>query len=234
MKTSKDEIPITDSIQSIPKVLTALSDLDLTLPNTALANLKVFNHTYLIITQNVYKEVKNNGFKNGEKMTQLDLDFASYYFNAIHNYKDHSKLAPAWEIALDYCKNRKSYRLIYLMLIANAHINNDLAFSLKHIVKNENFYSDYQKAGCIITRSVKEIMQSLNQIFPPRNLLDKHLTWLYDWIIKLLIKNWRKNAWNNYRKLSRNEITEQSIQVRAADFAEKIILVTNIAMLGMT
>lgn len=205
-----------------------LTKLDQKLPQTKLANLKVFNHTYLIITRNIHQEIQQSAFKQADKMLELDLNFANYYFQAFESYQNNQPISEAWKIAFNFCENKKSYRLIYLILGANAHINNDLPFSLKQVVENEYFYSDYQKVQKIIDRSVNEVLDSINKMFPSSSYIDRNLIWVYEIIIKFLIRKWRRTAWNNYLKLKQKKITANEIKKDATDIARQILLIANL------
>lgn len=205
------------SIDSVSKVIATLIQLDSELAGTALLNLKVFNHAYLIITKNVYTEMQRGNFVYGDILQQLDVHFAKYYFNAIKDYENGDEVPKAWDIALTFYKERKSYQLFYLMLAANAHIQNDLPFSLQHLVKNENFLSDYQKVGEIINASLPEIMRSINNT----------PFWFSDLVIKIYIrhmmKKWRMAAWGNFVKLKKNDITKEEVENNALESANKIV-----------
>jgi hypothetical protein len=178
-----------NTFSSILQVMKHMEEIQMELQNTDLVNLQYFNQTYYIITKCVYAEVDKNYFINKDSMHHLDIVFAQYYFNALKKYTQNETTTPAWEITFDFCRSNNSVPLIYLAQGVNAHVNNDLGIALYDVIKNRNFKSDYKKVNVLIYQSLGDVITYLR------------ISIFYKPFMHILIKHWRKNAWNNYQQL---------------------------------
>src|SRR3712207_4170746 len=100
-------------VKTIEQVITQLEQLDVELTGTDLENLIAFNHTYLIITKNVYAKIGTGFFQRDELMRNIDVCFANYYVDALHNYLTNKPCPPAWQVLFDACKQNNTYQFIY-------------------------------------------------------------------------------------------------------------------------
>ena len=223
MKNSLTCLKNLDTVNSIPEILSLLTKLDTELTQSKLINLKPFNSSYLIITQNMDKMIKDKSFKNNRIVAQLISNFANAYFDAVKNYHKKRPIPKAWEIAFKFYEKRKSNYLLYLAIGANAHINNDLAFALEKTIKNEDFYSDYQKIGQALELSLNEVISSTTPRF-----IDKQLLGINKSIIKFLLKEWRRASWRNYINLRAENIIASKIETAASKKAYTIFILSYI------
>lgn len=204
-----------DFVDSSLKAIEVLENLDRKLAEVGLNNVRIFNKTYLVISKNLEKET--DLFKDKKTLERLDVHFANAYFNALNKYRSGKVTSPAWEIFFDFCVKNKSSNIFYLWLGANAHINNDLPFSLKQIVSNE-FYHDYKRVQSIIDKSIEEILPNIT-----RNKV-KQKTYLL--IIKFICRRWRTNAWVNYKILTNDKKYFKAIEKKAKITKRFLSLVT--------
>lgn len=189
--------------KTVPEVMDHMKELHYELWGTALSNLQFFNITYFIITKNVFAKIKEGYFTDAITMQKLDLNFATYYFDALKSYVDGKKTTPAWHITFDFCKKNTSIPLIYLALGINAHVNNDLSFSLFATIKNPHFKQDFERVNKIIADSLDEVIKAV------------HLQTFYRPFMNILIRGWRREAWNNYRGLKNQTKTRLEIMNNA-------------------
>lgn len=198
-------------INSVPKVIEALEALDNGLTKVDLPNVQIFNYTYLVISRNVHRQI--HLFEDKKTLEMLDIHFAHAYFRALNNYLRKKENPPAWKIFFDFYSENRSSNIFYLWLGANAHINNDLPFSLEKTVTG-SFYRDYAKVQTVIDQSIKEIL--------PKVTKNKFKQAVYLRIIKVVSRKWRKDAWNNSKS------TGSIIQNKAGSYAERIVFMSKI------
>ncbi len=206
-----------DSHSSIEEVITHMVELDNELHGTTLENLCAFNTTYLIITRAVAGRLGKNYFEQDSLMQKFDIIFAQYYFDALSGYISGKSIAGAWLILFDACERDSCLQSQYMALGVNAHVNNDLAFSLREM--EDNNQNDFLKINFVIRQSLSEVILSLNE-------KNKHLQNFKNWskpvygeLLTMLIKNWRSKAWNNYRLLTYNETSRVQIEQAATRLA---------------
>jgi hypothetical protein len=193
-----------------------MRELQNELGGTDLANLQFFNITYLIITQSVYAKSKTHFFENEIIMKDLDINFAKYYFDALKDYADGKKTTPAWQVFFDFCKQNTSIPLIYLALGVNAHVNNDLGFSLFDVVNDTDFTSDFNKVNPVISASLDTVVSEVG------------LPKFYIPFMKLLIIYWRTKAWNNYGGLKQKTRTTREIEIKAQKIAVSLAKINSV------
>ena len=196
--------------------------------HTKLQNLTAFNHTYLIITKNVYSKLDKNYFQNDALMEKIDINFVNYYFRALNNYLDKKNCPPAWKILFDSCVEDNKFQFIYMALGVNAHVNNDLPQTLHDVMQRSRFQYDYLLINEIIKYSLHEVVRSLHEKNRLMNITKNIFEKLYAYYLNNLISTWRKEAWNSYLKLTEDKITVQKIELKAKKKAETIVSFRNI------
>ena len=192
-----------------------MKQLETELTSTDMQNIIAFNHTYLIITEAVADQLNKEFFNDDLLMEKFDIQFARYYFNALKNYVDNKTTPPAWKILFDLSKQNKTYQFIYMALGVNAHVNNDLGQSLYDIISVESYKKDFDKVNKVIQQKIPLVVSSLKEdnifVNTSKNLLQP----LYAFILYLLIKAWRKNAWNTYISLKNENLSKGDIEEHA-------------------
>ncbi len=215
--------------QTVQDVITHMELLQIELEGTDLENIRAFNKTYLIITQNVFKKIGTGFFKHDDIMTVVDINFAQYFFNALKNYTSGKNPPSAWKILFDSSKSNNLYQFIYMALGVNAHVNNDLAFTLHDVVRNDSYQIDFNKVNTIIHQSLKEVIESLNEPSQLITLAEKSLLPLYTIFLDSLIKNWRNRTWINYKNLRDKKMNSDMVENVAENIAEKLVKIKNIS-----
>ena len=204
-------------------VVAILKTLDHKLQHTKLQNLVAFNHTYLIITRNVYEKIEKSYFYNDTLMEKIDVNFGNYYFRALNNYLNNNNCPPAWKILFESCVGDNKFQFIYMALGVNAHVNNDLPQTLAGVMQGSRFRHDFLLINDIIKHSLHEVVRSLREknllINATKNVFEK----LYAYYLNNLISKWRKEAWSSYLKLIENKINIQAIESQAKKKAEILV-----------
>ncbi len=209
---------------NIDTVVLAMNKLEKELSETELCNLISFNHTYLLITEAVRSRLGKNYFDNDKLMILFDINFTRYYFNALKNYVDKRPCPPAWKVLFDNCKKNNSFQMIYMGLGVNAHVNNDLAFTLLDTIKAKEIYrNDYNKVNSIINSCVEEVISHIIEKPPFLNKLKMLLLPFYRQLLFIIIKRWRTNAWKAFEKLESRSIHAVKIEDKASKIANTLL-----------
>jgi hypothetical protein len=212
--------PKIDSIQS---VISQMQSLEEELQDSDLQNLRYFNTTYLIITQNVSSKFHTNYFQNDTAMNSFDICFAKYYFEALNSFVKSQNSDPAWQILFESCKKNNLLKTQYLSLGVNAHVNNDLAFSIEDSKANPVPESDYQKINHIITSSLHQVFKSYKEVGPLNSLKNISLPIIKP-VLSNIIKNWRDKAWHNSISLANGTKSRDHVKKEALHIAKTITI----------
>lgn len=191
----------TQQFSNITEVIAHMQQLNKTLVDTNLHNLLAFNNTYLIITQAVFQEFGTQFFQDNQRMEKLDIIFAKYYFDALHDYVQGAECAPAWKMLFDACKRNNLYQWQYMALGVNAHVNNDLPFTLYDANFGPDYQTDFNRINRILFQQIQNVVRSLNEKNHVLNILENNLVYLYRYGLSTIISKWRTSAWQNYQTL---------------------------------
>ena len=213
-------------IGSVKEVLSIMQLIDDELNNTNFSNLRAFNTTYQIITKNVFAKLGKGYFKDDHLMQRVDITFAKYYFNALKSYVDNRPVDPAWQILFDTCRRGKRYQFIYMALGVNAHVNNDLPLTLSDL-NGDECQEDYDRVNEVISDSIDEAIYSLQEDSTLLNKAENNATALYSSFLTALIKQWRSDAWESYKKYAVGGMKRRSITRNAQEVAEHLSSITS-------
>lgn len=206
---------------SIDDVLLQLQNLDEELKDTDMSALIAFNHTYLIITNDVYNKLGTHFFTNDDLMNTIDTCFGNYYFTSLQSYINGKHCPPAWKITFDSCKHNTSYGFIYMALGVNAHVNNDLPQSLFETMNNAD-NEDYEKINSVINESIPMVIKDLYETNTFIYRAEQVCLPLYHVLLQMIIKNWRSEAWKNYQKLDKKATDTIDIEFAAEKKAQAL------------
>jgi hypothetical protein len=192
-----------------------MKQLETELTGTDMQNIIAFNHTYLIITEAVADQLNKEFFNDDLLMEKFDIQFARYYFNALKKYVDRKVIPPSWVLLFDLSKQNKTYQFIYMALGVNAHVNNDLSQSLYDTISEESYRKDFDKVNTLIQQKIPLVVSSLKEDNTFVNTSKNILQPLYASLLYLLIKSWRKNAWDSYINLKSETLSKKDIEEHA-------------------
>ena len=153
---------------SIADVLATMQAIDeLTLDSDGL---KWFNWLYFQVTQAVEARVSAGGFTDPAFLSELDVQFAQLYFNALKNSLSSAPLPDCWNTLFTQRNQTALMRIQFAMAGINAHINHDLpiaivaACQITNLVPQHNTaqYTDYTSLNTTLDSLIQEAKQTLN------------------------------------------------------------------------
>ncbi len=213
---------------TIETVLEQLKNLDDELALSDMHNLIAFNHTYFIITRNVYQKLGTGYFDDDSHMKSLDTCFGNYYFDALKSYVQDVPCPQAWTTLFESCKKNDAYQFIYMALGVNAHVNNDLPQTLCDVHARLAEKGDFDRINEVISKSIPEVIDSLHERQAVLTFFENALEGVYTWYLNSTIQKWRRNAWQQYIRLEKNEITVSQIEDDTAKNAEILAKITHL------
>lgn len=154
--------------QSIPGVLQLLQTIDNTCVDAD--GLKWFTWLYLQVTQAVEDRVAAGGFNDPAWLSELDVQFAKLYFDALYDALSGAPCPGCWE-AMFSCRNQtKICRIQFALAGMNAHINHDLPLAIVATCKATNTiprhgtaqYNDYTAIDGTLDGLIDAAKQTLN------------------------------------------------------------------------
>jgi hypothetical protein len=197
--------------QSIPDVLANMRAIDALC--IAGDGLKWFNQLYLQVTQAVEARVSAGDFGNPAWLAELDVQFATLYFNALKNSlsgQDKPGAAPTpecWQVMFDKRNQTALARIQFAFAGMNAHIDHDLAFAVVNTCKatgtqpvhGSSIYIDYTAVNSTLntlidTAKTELQVRLLGDALPPVSHLEDTLA---AWSLSAA----REAAWANAEHL---------------------------------
>ncbi len=90
-----------------------------------------FNYLYTQITTGILTRLQDGGFKDPQFLSELDVQFAHRYLNALAEHQQNPATGPrAWRVLFDRRSDPHITRMQFAVAGVNAHVNFDLAFAL--------------------------------------------------------------------------------------------------------
>jgi hypothetical protein len=115
-------------VTSIPEVLATMRAIDGILPEGD--GLKWFNWLYLQVTGAVEARVGGGGFHDLAWLSDLDVAFATLYFEALRNSLSGAAAPGCWQALFAQRGNASIARIQFALAGINAHINHDLPLAI--------------------------------------------------------------------------------------------------------
>lgn len=206
-------------LQSIEDVQTVLELIDHDMPLYGLDSVRLFNYTYLIITRRVRQALKAHKFEHPDFLERFDRRFAYYYLHALQQYLVGAEAPLAWKLAFDSARRRGITSLAAISLGVNAHVNHDIPLVLRDLQADGRQLRDYRYVNAIISQALGEVLQTL----PAES---GRLRWqrqiarpFYKTAMNVLIRLWRKQAWQHYLKLEQGTYAQRRLESLAAQYA---------------
>lgn len=131
--------------------------------------LKWFNWLYFQVTQAVEARVAAGGFTDAAFLAELDVQFASLYFEALKNSLSGAALPDCWETLFSQRNQIQLTRIQFAMAGINAHINHDLPMAIVATCAVQKIapqhgtsqYGDYTALNTNLDSIVEEAKQTL-------------------------------------------------------------------------
>jgi hypothetical protein len=150
------------ALATIEEVIQVMQDLDSLLLSSD--GLKWFNLLYLRVTQAVDENQPTGGWHDQQWLSQLDVIFAQFYFDALaSSYIDPTKVPRAWMALFEARDNPNIERVQFALAGINAHINHDLPLALVQTGKDLHISPDRNSPECNDFENVNGL---LNEVMP--------------------------------------------------------------------
>jgi hypothetical protein len=132
--------------------------------------LKWFNWLYFHVTQAVEARVSAGGFTDAAFLSELDVQFAQLYFNALKDSLSNAQLPGCWNTLFTQRNQTSLMRLQFAMAGINAHINHDLPIAIVSTCQTMNLnpqhntaqYADYTSLNTTLDGLIEEAKQTLH------------------------------------------------------------------------
>jgi hypothetical protein len=108
---------ITDVVRKLEAIQNICADGD---------GLKWFNWLYLQVTLSVKSRIDGGGFADPVWLTNLDVQFASLYLNALESYLSNKETPDCWQTLFASRDQTRVARIQFALAGINAHITHDL------------------------------------------------------------------------------------------------------------
>jgi hypothetical protein len=190
------EAPVT----SVPGAIARMEAIGAALP--AADGFACFNRMYLDVTKQVYSEIGQGFYGDPAFMTELDVQFANLYFDAVNVAGDPAAVPLAWRPLVERREDAGIEEIQFALAGMNAHINHDLPIAmvktctaLATAPEDVPHFTDYQKVDQLLDAAEQAIRQSFENAVELD--VDHRLS-----AVATLTCNWTMNsardlAWNN-------------------------------------
>jgi Family of unknown function (DUF5995) len=153
--------------EDISGVLAIMRSLDAVLPDAD--GLKWFNWLYLQVTVAVAALVAAGGFHNPAWLTELDVQFARLYFEALRSWLSSGNTSKCWQALFERRSDTAVARIQFALAGINAHINHDLALAIDNTCKaagttprqDSPEYADYTSVNGTLDSLIDTAKQTL-------------------------------------------------------------------------
>jgi hypothetical protein len=159
-------LPAPDApVTSVPGAIARMQALEAALP--AADGFACFNRMYLDVTKQVYSEIGQGFYSDPAFMTELDVQFANLYFDAVGVAGDPAAVPLAWRPLAERRNDAGIESIQFALAGMNAHINHDLPIAmvktctaLATAPEDVPHFADYQKVDQLLDAAEQAIRQS--------------------------------------------------------------------------
>jgi Family of unknown function (DUF5995) len=136
--------------------------------------LKWFNWLYMTVTEAIENNVAGGGFNDPAWLSELDVLFASLYFDALAGELSNGSCPESWKAMLSVRNQVKIARIQFALAGMNAHINHDLPMAVVSTCQATNTvpqhgtpqYNDYTSVNSTLDGLIDQAKQTLNVRLP--------------------------------------------------------------------
>ena len=194
------DVPVT----SISEAIARMEAIDAALPPSD--GLACFNRMYLDVTRQVNAELDQGFYQDPTFMTQLDVNFANLYFDAVDQAGDPDKVPLAWRPLVEQRSTPGIEEIQFALAGMNAHINHDLPLAMVETCEDlgtephvDPHHSDYQKVDQLLDAAETAIRRAFEDRCEKTadQRLGAVLTFICNWGINCA----RDIAWTNSQLL---------------------------------
>jgi hypothetical protein len=202
--------------RNIADVFKTMQTIDATCANED--GLKWFNWLYMTVTEAIENKVAGGGFNDPAWLSELDVLFATLYFDALAGELSCGSCPECWRAMLSVRDQFKIARIQFALAGMNAHINHDLPIAIVSTCQATNTvpkhgtpqYNDYTSVNPTLDGLIDQAKQKLNFRLPGDPL--PAVSHLEDLIATWNLSTFREKAWDTAQSL-RGE-TDAEINLR--------------------
>lgn len=207
--------------QSISDVLRTMQTIDGTCVD--IDGLKWFNRLYLAVTLAIENKVAAGGFNAPAWLTELDVQFARLYFNALLGGLSGGACSECWKVMLSVRNQVTVARIQFALAGMNAHINHDLPIAIVSTCQATNTvpqhatpqYKDYTGVNPTLDALIDEAKRTLNVRLPGDPL--PAVSHLEDTIAGWNLATFREKAWDTAQSLWGESAAEIALSMDLRD-----------------
>lgn len=144
-----------------------------------------FAAVYLKMTIAVRDGIEAGLFENGSRMEQLDVRFATRYFDAFDAWQAGQPPTQSWKAAFETTRQGRLTVMQHILLGINAHINLDLGIAAAQTRSGDAIFGlrkDFDCINDIIAGLTDRVQERLTDIWLPFGLLD--------WLLRTEDEGW--------------------------------------------
>lgn len=169
--------------------------------------LKWFNWLYMAVTEAIENKVAGGGFNDPNWLSELDVQFATLYFDALAGELSGGSCPECWKAMLSVRDHVKIARIQFALAGMNAHINHDLPIAIVATSQIRNTipqhgspqYNDYTALNPTLDTIIDEAKQTLAVRLPGDSL--PAVSHLEDLIATWDLATFRERAWDTAQSL---------------------------------
>lgn len=160
-----------EAVKSSPNSIADVLEIMGTIQSTCIDGdgLKWFNWLYLRVTQAVKARIDSGDFANPQSMTDLDVQFAKFYFGALKGSLTGTSCPECWSVLFNCRGATRTARIQFALSGINAHINHDLAEAIVATCKMDKItpsrstsqYNDYTALNTALNSLIDTAKQAL-------------------------------------------------------------------------
>ena len=187
--------------QSIADVLQTMQTIGATCVDGD--GLKWFNWLYLQVTQVVETRVASGGFSDSAWLAELDVQFASLYFNALASALQDRSSPGCWQALFERRNQTAVARIQFALAGINAHINHDLPLAIvatcQVTATNPQYGGEQYRDYTALNSNLDSLIESAKSTLHVRLLGDPlpPVSSLEDTIAAWSVSAAREAAWHN-------------------------------------
>lgn len=193
----------------------------------------IFLSCYRLMTGNMLKAIEDGQFYDAEWVNRLLHRFSDYYFDGVSAFESGQNTPAVWKQVHEATRDRDLFRIQYMLLGINAHINYDLVLSIHDLLQPEwdnlpdrdrnKRHEDHRKVNHIIADTIDTVQ---DEILEPGDrlmaIIDTAFGRMDELLLSHLIKRWRHHVWEHSQEMLATSDENEREKLRL-DLEEKVL-----------